>query len=247
MESDILHNALIELGLDDLAANIYIAFLNLKNPTISEVAKKLSVERLTIYRGLERLENAGLVNQKTKNDRHVNLEPPSIVISLLRHKQSVAKNLSQRLSTLLPDLLANYHQNLRQPKVRVYEDKESFMTLLDESVTEADEELYFLGSPNVLNFVPDYMQVYIKNRVKKGIISKSISFQNPSLALRGHKEELRELKWLPPEYDVPAAFLAYGNKLAIWNTALPKIIVIEDKIIFDLFKAIFEILWSNLR
>lgn len=245
MESDILYNSLLEVGLDELGAKIYIGLLKLKNPTITELARQFGVERLTIYRAIDKLEKTGLLDKKEDYSRNIKLESPSKVLAMLKRKQSVAKHLSDNLATFLPDLLAEYHQTGRQPKVRFYESRESFMALLDESVNEAEGELYFLGSPEILNFVPEYMQIYISNRKKKQIISHSISFRNPTLATHSHKEELRELKWLPAKFNVPAAYLAYGNKVAIWNTALPKIILIEDKVIFEFFKAIHSILWES--
>lgn len=245
MKSDILFNSLLELGLKEFEAQLYCAILRLQKPTIKKLSEELGVERLTVYRGLDKLKQAGLFEGKVDYSRKLNLEPPSKVIDLLKQKQSMAKNLADSLTSLLPDLLSQYHQNQRQPKVRFFETRESFMSLLDESVNEAEGELYFLGSPQILNFVPEYMQIYIKNRQKKHIISNSISFRDPLLSRRGHKEEFRRLKWLPVNFNVPAAFLAYGNKVAIWNTALPKIIVIEDKIIFEFFKTIYEIIWQS--
>lgn len=246
MTSDILYSSLRQLSLSEIEANLYVELLRAHKPTVSNLAQTLGVERLTIYRAMDALEKIGLIDRKTAQSRDFHVASPSKVVSLLRHKQAEAKNLGDDLTSLLPDLLSEYHQSRREPKVRFYETKESFMALLDEVVNEAqDGTIYVLGSADILGFAPEYMDIYISNRSKKKIVSKNLSFYNRDLTLRNHKNEYRQLKWLPKEFNAQATYIAYGHKVAIWNTANPKIIVIDDSVIFNFFKIIFEMLWEK--
>ncbi len=246
MKSDILYTSLRELGLTEIESKLYIEMLHADEPTISGLAQLLGVERLTIYRALETLEQQTLIERQTGKKKPFHVGSPSKVISLLRHKQAQAKNLGDELTDILPDLLSEYHQSRREPKVRLYETKESFMALLDEVVNEAEDNIiYVLGSADILSFVPEYMDIYIQHRSKKKIISKNLSFYNRELMARNHKDEFRQLKWLPKEFDAQATYIAYGHKVAIWNTANPKIIVIDDSVIFKFFKIMFDMLWEK--
>ena len=242
---DLLLSSLLELGLTEFESNLYQALLKEDAPSVTPIAKQLNVERLTVYRGLRKLEELGLVSARASHSRLIPVEPPTKIISLLKQRQSTAYNLSDQLTALLPDLLNNYYQGTRQPKIRVFEGRESFISLLDELVNESDGVIYTVGSPSILAFVPDYMDTYIQNRRKKNILSKHMAFRSPWLAMRDQKKDLREVKWFPPEYKADAAFSIYGNKVAIWNTVMPKFVVIEDRIIRDLFKAVFDALWGQ--
>lgn len=245
-QTDTLRQALKELGLNAFEIDLYLTLLKRKNPSVTEAAKRLEVERLTVYRGLKKLEDAGLVGKKSPGARQIPLEPPSQIINLLRYKQRSTKNLADNLTAVLPDMLSDYYQTRRVPRIRVFETKEGFVKFLDELVAEGKDGIYTVGSPNLLAFLPEEMEVYIANRRKHKIISKHLAFRSPVLAQRSQKEDLREVKWFPAGLNAEAAVLVYGHKVAIWNTLLPRIILIEDKIIHDLFKIVFDTLWAQV-
>lgn len=245
MKQDILYNSLKELGLNDFEAELYITILKRKDPTITAVAAKLQVERLTVYRGLKNIEKAGLMGKKSGNSHQIPLAPPSQIVSLLKYKQKSVKNLADNLAEELPELLSDYYQTTYQPRIRVFETKEGFITFLDELVKEATDGVYTIGSPNLLAFMPEEMEIYIQNRRHRKLISKHLAFRSSVLAGRNQKEDLREVKWLPLGLSAEAAVLVYGNKVAIWNTLLPRIVLIEDKQMHDLFKIIFDLMWQS--
>ena len=64
---------------------------------------------------------------------------------------------------------------------------------------------------------------------------------------RDHDKELRNIKWIPIEYSGNAAYIIYGNRIAIWNVLSPRIVVIEDQVIVDFFKTVFELVWDKLE
>ena len=243
--TDTIRQALKELGLNVFETDLYLTLLKRKNPTVTEAAKRLEVERLTVYRGLKKLEDTGLLGKKSPGSRQIPLEPPSQIINLLRYKQRSTKNLADSLTTVLPDMLSDYYQTRRVPRIRVFETKEGFVKFLDELVAEGKDGIYTIGSPNLLAFMPEEMEVYIANRRKHKIRSFHLAFKSPVLAQRNQKDDLREVKWFPGGLDAQAAVLVYGNKVAIWNTLLPRIILVEDKIMHDLFKIIFDALWAQ--
>ncbi len=245
MKNNIILHALGELGLSNHEARLYLRLVLDSSPSITELANELGIERRTVYRALRRLTQLGLAQQGKRYSRVINVEPPSKVISLLRQRQTLLRDLGKSMTELLPDLLTEYHKGARQPRVRFYETPESFMALLDEIVDECNDNLYMVGSTTVLDVFPEYMETFIRRRARKGSYSLTISFQNPKLARRDHVKEFRKLKIVPAQFNADAAYMAWSNKVAIWNTSLPRIVVVEDKIIFSLFKTIFDMLWEK--
>jgi len=246
MTTDILSKSLSELGLDELEINVYQFLLKTKSPTVSEIAKKLGTQRLKIYGTLQSLKTLGLVRKENDFKRNFEIEPPTKIVAMLKVRTAKTKSLTEDLEKKLPDLLEEFHRFSKISKVRFYETKESFIQVLDEFIYESGGQIWCIGSPKILELAPEYMDWYIQKRRQNKVVSNSIMFENESLRKRDNIYELRPLKWIPVKFSGDAAIIAYGNKTAIWNTTLPKIIVIEDEIICEFFKTIFDLLWQKL-
>jgi sugar-specific transcriptional regulator TrmB len=246
--SDVLLKSLITSGLSELAAQLYIYLSKAKekDKLIKNIAEKFQLSRVKIYDLLNELEDKNLLQKRQSYSRELVLNSPNQITSLLNQKEAEIKNLNHDLSRILPDLLYNFNSTQTKARVRYFDTKESFMLVLDEFVNESQGQIWTLGSPNVLDLVPGYMDIYIQNRQKKGVISNSIMFQSSTLAKRNHKQDLRPIKWFDSNVKGDAAYILYGSKIAIWNTLNPKIIVIEDRVIVEFFKTIWQVLWDKL-
>ena len=246
MFSNILKEAFVDLGLDETDYLTYQFLLETKNPNVKAISENLKINRKKVYEILQNLKNLNLIQKENDFSRKFIVEPPTQILALLKARNAKSKHLEDTLEKMIPSLLEDFHKNNKTSKVRFFETKESFMQVLHELVFESGGEIWCLGSPKILDFAPEYMSWYIQNRKRNNVISNSIMFEDQLLRKRDHKADLRPIKWIPAKFNGSAAVLIYGNKIAIWNTVLPKIIVIEDQIIHETFKVIWQLLWEGL-
>lgn len=57
--------------------------------------------------------------------------------------------------------------------------------------------------------------------------------------------KLRAMRFLPKEVKVKGTITIFGNKVINWNTVLAKATVIDDKIMADTYRALFDLLWEQ--
>ena len=87
----------------------------------------------------------------------------------------------------------------------------------------------------------------VKKRLQKGVKHRVLSFQ-PGISLKKlaafEKQKIREVRYLPETFNSLGYINIFDNKIVNWNTALARAVVIEDPVMANFYKTIFEILWS---
>lgn len=247
MTNDIIKNCLFELGFNSYDSELYLYLL--KNPkySITKLAKLLTVQRLTIYRSLAKLSDFGLIEEQNSLGKSLfRVGSPNILLGKIYDKKVKITRISNDLEKAIPELLDKYYENKKDSRVKIFEEKEGFFSVLKDILDCSEDEFYAFGSSEILNYFPEYSSFFTSQRIRKNIIAKNISFWESNLSRHDHNVELRVNKFLPKNYQAGGSFVIYGNKIAIWNTVLPKIIVIEDKIIYETFKVFWQLLWDGL-
>jgi sugar-specific transcriptional regulator TrmB len=252
MKTNVLHEALLKIGLQDFEADLYLVIMNSLNPSITELAKKMSVQRLKIYQSLKVLEEYHLIKLYEKNKKLVyELESPSKVLTALQQKESELNSLHDKLSKNLPSYLTKFYNQPRQTGVKIYEGRNQFRVFFESILVEEHEQIYHFGSNEAIVELLGWEEAneWVRKRVEKGIRTTEIIFPSFFIKKRSHldTEELRNIKVLPGEFENSASYLLFANKVALWNAFLPKIVVIEDNMIYELMSTNFKILWDSIK
>jgi sugar-specific transcriptional regulator TrmB len=250
MNTDILFNSLIELGLGKLEADLYLLLILGKETNITKLAQKLGVQRLRIYQALDSLEEFGLIQKRSKESKNIVLQSPSKIPALLQEKEYKFKRLSNDLNSIIPLLLKEYDSTLPHPSIKIYQGREQFILLMDQILEEEKEQIFHFGSNEhiVSLLTKDYADNWVDRRVGRKIGTREIIFRSNYIESRQEKDEdeLRQIKWIPAQFDATGSYLIFANKVALWNSLLPKMIVVEDAVIVNLLKTNFEIIWELL-
>lgn len=253
MNTSVLNKSLTELGLDDFEISLYFLLLDKINPRITNLAQNLGVQRLRVYQALEKMQSLGLLVKndiKDKNKLLIELENPNKIVSLLKQKESQLRRLNSDLEQVLPGFVSRFFQPLRNSAVRIYQGRNQFEDFFNSILTEEKIQIYHFGSNDAIVDLLDWelAQDWVQKRVKQGTATKELIFSSHFIKTRQEKdsEEMRQIKYLPKNYEKPASYLIYHDKVAIWNALVPRIVVISDPVIQELFKANFEILWEVL-
>lgn len=120
-----LLDLLIESGLSEKEAAVYLAACELGPAGAQEIANKSGVHRTTAYLCLETLTQQSYISTAEAGGRTVFVaSPPDALLEHLRRERLSAADREERLSDALPRLLALYNVEGRKPQVLFMEGKE---------------------------------------------------------------------------------------------------------------------------
>lgn len=246
-----LYTSLHELGLSDVEIRLYTLSLSLGPSSITTLATHIGVARPNVYKIIDSLRSRGLVppEGKEKYARNFMVEPPTVVLELLRKKRETIAETDTGLSAELPELLALYHQGEGDTKIKVLKGKEQYIKIFNQSVEEEKEEIQFCGSAgDFINFVSlDVENRWIAQRLKRNIHIKVLVLPGETAETLKKKdgEELRETRVLRSGEQFKSSFMLYGNKLVFWQPEAPLAVIVEDQYIVSMMREMFRLLWKN--
>jgi sugar-specific transcriptional regulator TrmB len=252
MSQAILIKALHELGLPEFEAKTYILLTQIEDLNIAQMAKTLNTNRVRIYEALKRLETAEIYFKRENGD--FDILPPSSILARLRHRQTESNRLIDDLSDALPELTTNYYNTSKQPSVKIYEGKDRFVKLILEMIEEietGDELLWFAEGEEFYQIIdPDFfLQELSSRRHKKQVPARILALQNNfplrTVKATDPKSFLRQIRFLSKEVKTRGTITVFGNKIINWNTVLAKATLIDDKVMADTYRALFDLLWDQ--
>jgi len=250
--NNLLVKNLVEYGLTEKEAKIYIGLLELGSATVSEIAKNTGINRSSTYVVLEALKKQGLVgiSNDKKVQEYVATSPQALVYSIEKEekKQEVIK---KKINEIVPELKAISKEAKKSPKVRVFEGKDGLINALEESLDNNQEKLIrlFSSAENALNISPEYWDQYGKKRIGLGIRQVAILADNlAARTLFSMGAKLYDAVLIPQEkYPFPVDMMITDDKigyLTIENGSITTIII-ENNQIADVMKTLFDIAWKE--
>lgn len=250
MNQDLLESALQSLNLTPLDIRIYLTISEKGLLSISQLARILGVERLTIYGGLERLQDIGLVPvNREKYARGIIVEPPSQVYALLEKKRTQLFYQSKDLEMLLPNLMTAFAEKNRLSAFRLFEGKEQFLTIFEEALRENGDTICFYGDAQTfVDYVTvEYENSWVKKRVRRKINLKMLVFPTEYIEKR-YKEidpkELRQTRYIMGKPTFVTSFMVFGGKTLLWNPQAERAIVLDDPVMTQMFQYMFNNEWK---
>lgn len=241
-------NLLEKLGLSQKEARLYLISLETGPATISKLAHKSGVKRGTIYEFLDEMIEKGLLEVIISGKRRLyrGLEPQKLKKIIDRQRDI--------LDNLVPDLSLLMLNNPQKPRIKFYEGKEGLLLAYNEILDLPDgsevlgyatfEGIYKIFSEKAIG---NYIQKRINNKIKQKLIMPTDKYAQSHV--EDDKKELRETILIPrKQFFITNEINIYQDKVSIMSLGEEKIaVVMESKQIADTQRAIFNLLWSNLR
>ncbi len=241
-----MDNNLVQLlesvGLKPKEAKVYLALLELKRGTVSQIAKLSGLKRSIIYVVLADLIKRGYISQlpERKINQYQALDP-----SIITTGQKVAlKNFSE----MLPLLQTLHSEGKRRPKINYIETKEGIWKVYEE-MSYAKEAFFITSYATVEKHYPGGVKKWIED-FKKGhykLIARHLIPDDPEEVKSGKlfKELNQKVKFLPGIKRFAMDFTIYDNKLAITSLEEePFLVLIESEDLVNSMKPIFETAWQ---
>lgn len=246
-----LYISLRELGCTESEANLYVTSLTLGPSTIATLAEHLNMPRPNVYKVIAGLEHHSLAkfSERKKYARTFIVEPPTVVLELLRKKRESVASLDHSLVGMMPDLLAQYHQGESPTKVKIYQGRDQYINIFFQVLDETKGPISFFGSADeFINLITwDTEELWIKKRMEKGIHINVLLMPGRDAALLESTDEteMRTTKIFKGKKPFVTGFMLYANKVLIWQPRAPLVVQIEDEYIVEMMRSMFEELWEG--
>lgn len=240
-----LKDILEQIGLTSHEASVYLAALELGSGTTIQIAKKANIKRTTCYDILLDLKIKGLIFESTKEKRRLFIaEDPEKLKKDLERKEAV-------FLEALPQFRSLYNISGVKPKIRFYEGVEGIKEVYMDTLKYSGG-FYAFGSEDIVKIVEqEWMNAFIKKRVKKGISVRAILPKTNyarEILRENDQKELRSTKLIDKnKYPFSIEIDIYGHsKISLISAKENLAVIIESSEIYNTLKLIFEALWDHL-
>lgn len=242
-----------KLGLSDKEAKVYLAILELSQAPAAEIAINSGINRATTYVILEELRKKGLVSSFEKGKKTIfAAEPPELLSNLFEiEKKRLSENFTD-LKKILPELDKLYEIRGERPKVRFFEGKEGIVSIREDVLkTRARSMEEIVPLDVAYKYFPPSKKDH-REKVSKQL--KGVNFRVIYTSKKGpiwlKKNGVKEsVKFIKPElFPISSEIVLFGNKTIIIATKNKKFgIILEDELITNTIRAVFNLLWKNFK
>ncbi|MDP2668289.1 MAG: helix-turn-helix domain-containing protein [bacterium] len=241
-----LQKDLLEAGLTEGEAAVYLAALELGETIVSRLAKKAGIKRTTTYLVIESLREKGLISSIKKKKASVFFaEDPHKLHAMIEQRK-------EKIDKIMPQLLAFTNLIDKKPEIRYFEGNEGIKEVYRDSLKYPGQEILTWYSETYAAHFDEsfFLEDYIPKRVAKKIPVRAILPDNEIIRklIRSDQQHLRRTKLVSDDtYHMSIELNMYGNnKVGVVSYEEQFGLIIESKKIYESLKSIFEMLWKQL-
>lgn len=248
---------LLNIGLTKSQANTLDFLLENGENKASDIARAVKQPRGAIYKALDELLVLELVEKQEETGQIARFRAlhPRKLEKVLEKRENFLRQSKGILEEILPNLTSSYNLTINRPGVRFYEGEEGFKKVLYDTLLSKTEILTIINTAAVgeEEKFKEINEEYKRRRIRAGIKKKIIRIgEKPEgLEMTGKDaeyEKFTEIRYTRKESDLfKASIQIYDNKISyqiIDGDNLVSVLV-EDKNIYQLHKATFEMLWGS--
>jgi sugar-specific transcriptional regulator TrmB len=237
-----IKKTLIELGLSETEARIYLSMLELGPESVQNVAKRAEISRTAAYEIISHLQEKGLVSTFEKGKKTVfSAEDPEKLEDYFHGRMERMKIQLGSLDRMLPEL--RVMKGGVHPRVRFYTGEEGIRALFrDVGAVNTSEILEITNSDVVYNFLDEKLLVELrkiegfKNLKLKSLGRGVVKNPNPNA-------EIRELDQALGDFE--GNIWIYKNHIAFVNLIGDiEVVIIENKVFAETFTVLFNAAWN---
>lgn len=247
-----LLEGLINLGLSEKEARVYLALLPLDKATAYTVAIRSGLKNPTAYVILDNLVSKGFALKIPSEDKHYFIaKSPKECIAIAREKLSTAEEM-------LPELLAMQKRSDEKANVSYFEGfdgiKKMYSRLIDNMKKRPTNERSFVAFYAHQKHTPDFLRKYwveLNEEYRRiGLKRNAVTTLHPSIKNYLQEETKKkygmDLRPLPEkDYSSNISIEVYDNYTQIISHRNLQGILIENSDIADVMKQIFNLVWKT--
>jgi len=224
-------------GYNKIQIAIFLEILELGEINILQLSIGLGIDRRKIKKNLEVFANDGFITMKDKKYQLNNLN--QILIKIDFQNKELAR-LRSKVATEIEEIKYNLEPDKRQ--VVFYRGKNAYVSLFN-SMLEDVETIYHLGDESSFIEVvgEEYFKLWVSKRISKSIHAKDITFTTQQIKALGLESKINtSLTYLDQDFNFPGSIICFGGKVALFYSAIPKCVLINDQEFYNFFIYIWE-------
>ncbi|NTW30220.1 MAG: hypothetical protein HGA33_03005 [Candidatus Moranbacteria bacterium] len=245
-----LERELMEIGLNEKEAKVYLASLELGQSVVQAIANKAGVNRATTYFVIEGLMAKGLMSSFHQGKKQFFIATdPDRLVEILEEQERDMKRKSEELKKLIPQLQSINNKKSDRPVVRYYEGKEGISAMNDELIKIVSGSVVPMAYS--VDAVDNLFMKEERARAKKKRLDKKIKTK----AIYTYKDGVLESTTDGDRRKVPFEKFPIKSDIAIFddNVRIASLgnrqvgIIIEDKEIADSMRAVLDLAWEGAK
>ncbi len=244
----IKYQDIIQFGLDEKEARVFLASLELGGENVLVIAKKAKINRVATYEAIESLIKRGLLSSFVKGKRtYYTATDPERLAYLFEQEKNAINNKEQIFEKLLPELKSIYNFSENKPKVTYFEGKAGVLAIQSSFLKTPDKLLrtLFLFDNLDKTFSKKELENYHDKRIKAGINVKSIAvIKNLENALTEVKARTDRVYINYNDFPIESDITIYHNKVAFVSLKQLFGVVVENEELTNTMKSFFDLALS---
>jgi len=235
-----------DLGFSENKTAVYLTTLSIRSGSTQDIARHVSLPRTTVHEILQSLVAMGVVSFTTQGRRRTYIAESPVK---LEKRQEERK---RKIEGILPELLSMYDTTGFRPHVRMYEGIEGVKTVLEDTLSAKDPEIFGILSMKDLYENPgqEYMDSIVERRIKNGTKLSVIRSEQHDVPehWQSSRGDLRQLHYAPDNMNFPMSVYMYDNKVSIIGTQKENFgMIIESAEYYLTMKNLFDVMWQVTR
>jgi sugar-specific transcriptional regulator TrmB len=238
---------LVNIGLSENEAALYLAALSLGTTTVLKLAKYSEVNRTTAYEVIESLEKKGLMKKEIKGLKTLYApEHPERLENALEKKRAT-------LVQLLPELEGKFKLKGKGSSIKCYEGLAAVKNLYDDLLDELRPGDFYYVISNTAEWQAIDSDYFMKNHIARlptMRINRNVLFVDSKEARRRKETERNfneHVRILPKDSNIHVDMCSTPYKLVFFQLHEPlAALVVENQTMINTQKEVFEMLWKTV-
>ncbi|MEI7498076.1 MAG: helix-turn-helix domain-containing protein [Candidatus Falkowbacteria bacterium] len=230
--------ALLDLGLTDSEADVYLALFRIGGSTASVLAKEVGMQRTTVYPILKALAKKGcILLYFRKNHQYYYAQKPERLMGQFQKKLDF-------FESIIPLFESMEKKQAQATGLRFIETKEELRQFYTDILSDHKAYLVIGNAQAWQNIDPEFFTEYRKIRANLGIKTRLLLSGDSQETNPEKKDLLRNFRYLPKEYQFKSTINIFNDKILIVSPHSSSLaVIISIPAMVDVFKSIFEIIW----
>ena len=242
-----LQRILINAGLDEKGAAVYLAALRLGCCTVLQLAKASGVKRTTVYPVVQGLKQLGLMVVEVKGFKsYLRAAHPQHLDNLVEQRRTALKGAFSELMTL-------FNLEGSQGSIRCFEGKAAIKECYEELLERLGPSGFYWAISDQESWQaldPEYFEHYKQRRAKIGadvrLLLQVSENARRNVRLRANYRE--EVRLLPPQVRLQTNTVVVPSCVVLHQLVAPVMaIMIDNPSMVRAQRQQFEIIWENTR
>lgn len=237
--------SLIDLGLTENQAKVYLAATELGPNTILQLSKVSGVKRTTIYSVIESLQEINLMQTELKGWKKLfKAQSPENLSEILYKRQNI-------LIDLIPKLNSLNKTNNSKSELSYWEGKKAIKSVYNQLLNETKpgEDYLVIANHNIwLDSDLEFFEDFIYRRSKRGLKIRMLFTESPVTKEQQEKqaEYTSKIRILPANTKLTTNLVITNSQVLIHQLLPPPTAIVTTNIsIIQTYQELFELLWES--